>query len=112
MSVLEEKLCDFNAVLGDHQLLFSPAKDCVVSLIGMYPGLNCKQLTSLVSQVKKERISHQAVYKILDSLVLGKVVSKIERKYFLDDNWVSECKNFFEKIIERKNNFQAGIIMF
>ena len=89
----------------------SSTRDSVVSILGFFPGLSCKQITTLVFRARSEPISQQAIFKMLNSLVADGVLVKDERKYFLNSEWLKQAKKFFETVQERSSINQSVVLV-
>jgi predicted transcriptional regulator len=76
-------------------------RDALVSIVGFQPGLSCAQLTKIVRKTRKADISQQAIFKLLNQLVEEGVIQKTERRYALNQTWITQAKKFLTQIEER-----------
>ena len=76
-------------------------RDALVSIVGFQPGLSCAQITRVVRKTRSTDISQQAIFKLLNQMVEEGVIIKEERRYALNQTWITKAKTFLTQIEER-----------
>lgn len=68
------------------------SKELIISILGKTSALTVKQVYAEFGKVSSERISYQAIHKMLLSLESDGVVFNANKKFSLDPHWVSNLK--------------------
>jgi Fe2+ or Zn2+ uptake regulation protein len=89
----------------------SSTRDALVSIIGMQPGLSCAQLTKIIRKARNDDISQQAVFKTLNIMVEEGVLFKEDKKYALNQTWITKAKTFLVQAEERSKQSTEAILL-
>ncbi|NTV23185.1 MAG: hypothetical protein HGA85_02300 [Nanoarchaeota archaeon] len=75
----------------------SSTRDKIVILLSLTPGLNTKQINSLLKKQYSLSVTYQAIHKTLKQMMTDGVLVNMEKGYFLNPEWIGELSHFVEK---------------
>lgn len=76
----------------------STTKESIVRILSLEWPLTTKEIYRKISKENSKTISYQAVHKTLNQLSVQHVLSKQNQTYQLNQNWISQIKNFGQTI--------------
>jgi predicted transcriptional regulator len=84
-------------------------QDSIINLLSFESELTAKQIFGKIS--KENSISYQAIHKMLSEMEEKQILTKNNKAYSLNLNWVAKQKQFYEKIIDaqKKNTFNPNL---
>ncbi|MFA6064911.1 MAG: hypothetical protein WCW44_01995 [archaeon] len=64
--------------------------------VAEHPGLTCKQIFLVVRKTSAKSVSMQGVHKAVKQLESAQVLKKINKKYFINTEWIDQTKSYLE----------------
>lgn len=80
------------------------AKDLVITLLSQEQPLSIIELTNKIKKQYVISITYQAVRKAVDNLHTQKVLTKTNKQYSINKDWLLQLKSFFDKLLTSYEN--------